>query len=434
MIERHVAGRSEQARRDCSELNASRQFCLDVFLLFLRCTKTDSIMDFNKVIDRSGTNALKFEFRERLFGTEDVIPLWVADMDFAAPDAVVEAIKRRADHPLYGYTSRDEAFYEAIVHWQRERHNWAICHDWVEYMPGVVPTLILAIKAFSDPGDKVVIQPPVYPPFFDVIKDHGRLIEENPLINTDEGYRINFEQFEEITAASNVKMFILCNPHNPVGRVWTKDELTKLGDICLKNNVLIVSDEIHADLVHHGHKHIPLMSLTEELANNSVTCMAPSKTFNIAGLNTSYIVAPNSKILKAMQKELQIYHLFTGNMFGAEALKAAYNYGKPWLDELLQYIEGNIDCVMGFIETNMPEVKVHKPDATYLMWLDFSAWGMSSVELQKFIIKEARLGLNYGPAFGKEGEGFQRLNVASSRNVLNEALNRLLEARNELKF
>jgi cystathionine beta-lyase len=355
-------------------------------------------------------------------------------MDFSAPELVIEAVKSRADHPLYGYTVRDDAFYQSIVKWQKENHNWEPSVEWIEYMPGVVPTLILAIQAFTKTGDKIVIQPPVYPPFFDVIKDHGRIIEENPLVDTSDGYQINFEHLDEITSASHVKMFILCNPHNPVGRVWSLDELKMIGDICLKNNVLIVSDEIHADLALFDHNHIPLATISEELANNSITCMAPSKTFNIAGLNTSYIICPNKKIINAMRRKLHAYHLHTGNMFGAEALKAAYNFGKPWLKELLLYIQGNVDYVLDFIKTNMPEIVVHKPEATYLLWLDFSAWGMSSVKLRHFIVEKAGLGLNDGVSFGKQGQGFQRLNVASSRIVIKQAMEQLLQARNTLNL
>jgi cystathionine beta-lyase len=390
-------------------------------------------MNFDKIIDRTGTHALKLELRERLFGTNDVIPLWVADMDFKAPQEVSAAIRKRAEHPLYGYTSRDEEFFQAIVDWQAKRHHWSVSREWVEFMPGVVPTLILAIQAFSNEGDKVIIQPPVYPPFFDVIKDHGRVIEENPLLDTDSGFRIDFEHLEEITASNDVKMLILCHPHNPVGRVWSREELTRLGDICLKNDVLIVSDEIHADLVHGDQPHIPFASISHEFAENSITCMAPSKTFNIAGLNTSYIIAANEKIRRGMQKKLKAYHLHTGNLFGAEALKAAYQYGEPWLEALLDYIRGNIEYVLDFVKSNMPEVRIHNPEATYLMWLDFSSWGMSDAQLRKFIIQKAGLGMNYGPTFGKQGQNFQRLNVASSRKIIEKAMEQLLEARNEIE-
>ena len=389
-------------------------------------------MDFDHIVDRSGSNALKLELRERLFGTHDVLPLWVADMDFPAPPGVSRAIQERAAHPLYGYTARDDAFYEAIVNWLKERHAWEVRKEWLEYMPGVVPALILAVQAFTKPGEKVVIQPPVYPPFFEVVKDHDRVLEENPLSNSPDGYQMDFAHLDEITSAPDVKMLLFCHPHNPVGRVWGAEELQKLSEICLKNNVLVVSDEIHADLTLYGHKHIPLASLGDQTAANTITLMAPSKTFNIAGLNTAYMVASNREIWKTMHQKLFAYHLHTGNMFGAEALKAAYQNGHKWLDELLNYIEGNTNFVLEFLKTHMPEVRAHTPEATYLIWLDFSAWGMKPVSLQRFIIEKAGLGLNNGPAFGRQGQGFQRLNVASPRSIIEEAMEKLLKARNQI--
>lgn len=389
-------------------------------------------MDFDQIIDRSGSHALKLELRKKLFGRDDVLPLWVADMDFPAPSAVSQAIQERAAHPLYGYTARDETFYDAIVKWLKERHQWEVEREWLEYMPGVVPALILSVQAFTEPGDKVVIQPPVYPPFFDVVKDHDRILEENPLVNTPDGYNIDFEHLDKITAAPDVKMLLFCHPHNPVGRVWTGEELLKLSEICLKNNVLVVSDEIHADLTLFGHKHIPLASLGARIAGNTITLMAPSKTFNIAGLNTAYMVAPDKDIWKAMHRKLFAWHLHTGNMFGAEALKAAYQQGHQWLDDLLAYIESNTEYVINFILEHMPEVKVHRPEATYLIWLDFSEWNMSSIQLKRFIVDEAGLGLNNGPSFGKQGVGFQRLNVASPRQVVEQAMERLLQVRNKI--
>ncbi|MGQ1889777.1 MalY/PatB family protein [Thermophagus sp. OGC60D27] len=390
-------------------------------------------MDFNQVISREGTNALKLEFRERLFGTNNVLPLWVADMDFAVCEEIGQAICKRAEHPVFGYTIRDEEFYQSIVDWVKNKHDWEISENWVEASPGVVPTLILSVLAFTEPGDKIVIQPPVYPPFFDVIKDHQRVIKENPLVNTQEGYRMDFDHLDQVTSDPDVKMLIFCNPHNPVGRVWTSEELKTAGEICLKNNVLVISDEIHADLVFSGHTHIPMASVSPELAENTITCMAPSKTFNIAGLNTAYFIASNPELLRRMRRKLQIYHLFIGNMFGAEALKVAYQYGKPWLDEVLTYLEGNIDYVKGFLNKNMPEVKVHRPEATFLMWLDFSEWGFTTAELRKFMVEKARLGLNDGPTFGIQGKGFQRLNIASPRSVIEEAMERLLNARNLIR-
>jgi cystathionine beta-lyase len=391
------------------------------------------VMDFDKVINREGTNALKLEFRERLFGTNDVLPLWVADMDFAVSDEIVKAIRKRMEHPIFGYTTRDEDFFDSIVEWVKKKHNWEISRQWVEASPGVVPTLILSVLAFTEPGDKIVIQPPVYPPFFDVVKDHKRVIKENPLLNTPEGYRMDFDHLDQVTSDPDVKMFIFCNPHNPVGRAWSREELKTAGEICLKNNVLIVSDEIHADLVLPGFSHIPMASISEEVANNTITCMSPSKTFNIAGLNTAYFITSNPRLLRMMRRKLQAYHLFIGNMFGAEALKVAYKYGEPWLEELLKYLQENINYVLAFVKNNMSEVKVHRPEATFLMWLDFAEWGFSPAQLKKFIIEKARLGLNDGPTFGAQGQGFQRLNIASPRPVIEEAMHRLLKARNLIR-
>lgn len=389
-------------------------------------------MNFDQKTDRSGTNALKFEFRTKVFGTEDVLPLWVADMDFKVPEAVSQAVGNRANHPVYGYTTRGEGFNKAITNWLEKRHRWSVHPNWIEHTPGVVPALVLAIQAFTKAGEKVIIQPPVYPPFFDVVKDHDRMVVENPLKNTTNGYQMDFEHLEKVAAGPEVKMLLFCHPHNPVGRVWSRAELQRLGDICLRHRVLIVSDEIHSDLTLNSHIHIPLASLSEELAAITITCMAPSKTFNIAGLSTAFIVAPNRELMFGMKKQIHAFHLFMGNLFGAVALEAAYNHGGPWLDGLKVYIAENVELVLSFLQREMPEVKAHRPEATYLMWLDFSAWGLSSSELRKFMIEKARLGLNDGPTFGTGGDGFQRLNVASPRRVIEEALERLRVARKEL--
>ncbi len=388
-------------------------------------------MNFDKKTDRDGTNAFKLEFRTTAFGTEDVLPLWVADMDFKVPEAVSQAVVKRATHPVYGYTTRGDSFNKAITNWLEKRHRWNVHSSWIEHTPGVVPALALAVLAFTKTGEKVIIQPPVYPPFFDVVKEHDRIVVENPLKNTTNGYQMDFEHLEKVAADPEVKMLLFCHPHNPVGRVWSKAELEKLGKICLRNHVLIVSDEIHADLTLNNHIHLPLASLSEELAAITITCMAPSKTFNIAGLSTAYIVAPNRELMVEMKKQIHAFHLFMGNLFGAVALEAAYNHGGPWLDKLKEYIAENVELVLSFLQREMPEVKAHRPEATYLMWLDFSAWGMSAPELKKFMIEKARLGLNDGPSFGTGGEGFQRLNVASPREVIEEALGRLRDARTQ---
>ncbi|HKL72246.1 MAG TPA: PatB family C-S lyase [Marinilabiliaceae bacterium] len=386
------------------------------------------MFNFDENIQRENTRALKLERRKMLFGREDVLPLWVADMDFAAPPAVQKAIKDRADHPIYGYTVRPTDFLDSIRTWQNKRYNWEIENSWIEFSPGVVPSLGMAVQAFTQPGEGVIIQPPVYPPFFGVVKDLNRKVVENSLVETDNGYEIDFDQFEEFAADPNNKLFLLCHPHNPVGRVWREDELRKMGEICVRHNVTIVSDEIHCDLVLFENKHIPLASLSEEIADITITCMAPSKTFNLAGLSTAYLVASNVELLKAMRSQIFGLHLNMGNTFGPLALEAAYNHSEDWLEALIDYLQDNVMLVDDFLKTHLPEIKMIIPEATYLLWLDFRAWGMRSVDLRKFMSENAGLGLNDGRTFGKEGEGFMRLNVASSRATIETALNQLYQA------
>jgi cystathionine beta-lyase len=387
---------------------------------------------FDQLIDRDGTRAIKLEYRLKVFGKSDVIPLWVADMDFAVPPAVHEALKMRVEHPLYGYTNRPQPFFDAITGWLKRRFSWNVDTSWVDFSPGVVPNLGLAVQAFTNPGDGVVVQPPVYPPFFGVVTDFGRKVVENPLISTPEGYVMDFDHLDKVTADPQTKLLLLCHPHNPVGRVWTEAELRQMGDICLKNNVTIVSDEIHCDLTLFGTVHRPLATISPELSNITLTLMAPSKTFNLAGFSTSYMIAENPKILNAVKAHVYGYHLHMGNTFGPIALEAAYNHSEWWLEDLKTYLEGNVLFVLDFLNTYMPEVKARKLEATYLLWMDFSAWKLEPAELRKFIIQKAKLGLNDGPTFGTGGIGFQRMNLASPRSVIQTAMERLYEARKGL--
>lgn len=404
--------------------------------LFLYCPLTvyNNVMShfFDEVLNREGYRAIKLEFRKRVFGINDVIPLWVADMDFAAPPAVQEALKNRVNHPIYGYTNRPQPFFDAITGWLKSRFSWHIDASCVEFSPGVVPNLGLAVQAFTNPGDGVIIQPPVYPPFFGVVGDFGRQVIENPLINGPDGYTIDFDHLEKVTADARTKLLLLCHPHNPVGRVWKESELQKMGDICLKNNVIIVSDEIHCDLTLFGHVHRPLATISPELSQITLTCMAPSKTFNLAGFSTSYMISENPKLLQSVRSLIQAYHLHMGNTFGPVALEAAYNHSGKWLEELILYLEGNVLLVLDFLETHMPEIKARKPEATYLLWMDFSEWQMKPADLKQFIIQKARLGINDGPTFGSQGRGFQRMNLASPRSVIEQALEQLYEARKGL--
>ncbi|MBS2212241.1 PatB family C-S lyase [Carboxylicivirga mesophila] len=385
--------------------------------------------DFDKLIERSGTNAYKLDLRQRYFGTDDVIPLWVADMDFAAPEAVQQAIQERAKHEIYGYTIRKEEFTGAIVDWCQYKHNWVIKNDWIEYSPGVVPALVFSVLAFSEIGDGVIINTPVYPPFYSVVADNKRKILANGLVNVDGKYEIDFELLEKQASLSDTKIFILCSPHNPVGRVWTKEELLRVHEICSKHNVLVLADEIHADLTLFGHEHTPFASLNEEAAMNCISFMAPSKTFNIAGFSTSYVITANPKLLKAYRDTQNRLQLHMGHLFSGVALCSAYNHGRDWLEALKAYLERNILFVEDFLKEKLPEISFYRPEATYLIWMSFKAWNKSQKEIKDFLVKEAKVGLNDGVSFGKDGEGFMRMNIASPRSVLEQALNQIYEAR-----
>lgn len=388
---------------------------------------------FDRIIDRSGTRAIKLESRERLFGDPDVIPLWVADMDFAAPPAVVKAIKDRTEHPIFGYTTRGQAFLDAISSWLKRRYEWDVDQSWIEFSPGVVPNLGLAVQALTKQGEGVIIQPPVYPPFFGVVRDFDRKVVENPLVNAEEGYKVDFDHFEKLCADLSNTLFILCHPHNPVGRVWTPEELRRMGEICIKHGVAIVSDEIHCDLTLFGNRHRPMATISPEIADITVTCMAPSKTFNLAGFSTSYMIASNKELLNKCREQVMAYHLHMGNVFGSIALEAAYNESEDWLENLKKYLEGNINLVIETVEKEMPEVKVRRPEATYLLWMDFSAWNLKQSDLKTLLYGKARVGLNDGISFGKEGRGFMRMNVASPRSIIEKAMQNIVEVRsNEL--
>lgn len=382
--------------------------------------------NFDEIIDRTNTNSLKYDARKIFFGTADVLPLWVADMDFKTPDFIINALKKRLDHEVLGYTFRDEAYNEAIASWLETRHDWKIEKEWISFSPGVVAGLTLAVESFSNPGDEVIVQPPVYFPFYDSVKGTGRKMIENPLLLKNGRYYFDFEDLKQKITPST-KMLLLSNPHNPGGMVWTKEELTELATICLENNVLIVSDEIHADLVYNGHKHIPLPTLSEEIANNCVVCMAASKTFNIAGLTTSYVVIPNKKHFVRYERSLKVPHLHMGNIFGSIALETAYREGAEWVDEMVEYLNENYLFLESYLKENLPMVVPMKPEATYLIWLDFSAFELSDKALNKMLVQEG-VGLNRGLQFGRQGSGFMRINIGCPRSTLEEALERIKKA------
>jgi cystathionine beta-lyase len=396
--------------------------------------------DFDKEISRHGTHAVKWgliqegedlshwEHTDRFFGEDRILPMWIADMDFVSPAPVVEALIARAQHGIYGYTTPTASFYNAVVGWMKRRHGWGIAPEWICVTPGVVPALHMLVRTFVPPGDKVLIQPPVYHPFFHAIKNNDADLVANPLVYENGRYRMDFDDLEEKTRDPKVKMAILCSPHNPVGRVWTRDELARFGEICIRNNVLVVSDEIHGDLVYKGYVFTPFACLGEEYARNAIVCTAPSKTFNLAGLRTSNIIIPDDQLRARFQKTLRSNGLSGVDAFGVAALEAAYNHGEEWLDQVLDYIEGNLHFLEDYVSQHIPRIGVVRPEGTYLVWLDCRGLGLGKWELKRWMLNQARVFLDQGFIFGPEGEGFERMNIACPRSILVEALERIKNA------
>ena len=388
--------------------------------------------NFDEIIPRNGTRSVKFGLRKEKFGRTDLLPMWVADMDFRTPGFITDAVKKRAAHEIYGYTYRPKEYYESIIHWIKNLHSWDIENEWIAFCPGVVPALNLSIMTYTNPGDKVIVQPPVYFPFFSVVKNNNRKLVNNQLLYKNGKYTIDFRNLEK-EAIAGAKLILLSNPHNPVGKAWTEEELEKLARICINHNILIISDEIHSDLILPGNKHIPTAGISETIANHVVTCMAPSKSFNIAGLATSSVIIPNPAIREKFNKTMERLHIGGGNIFGMEASSAAYSNGVEWIDKMLEYVNNNMNLVYDYCLAKIPLIKPVKAEATYLVWLDCSNLRMDDISLRKFMIEKARLGLNDGPAFGPGGNGFQRMNVACPRSVVHEALKRLEKAVKILK-
>lgn len=379
--------------------------------------------NFDEIIPRENTYCLKYDDRLNRFGRTDVLPLWVADMDFRICNKITDRFKEIVDHGIYGYHLRTTDYYEAVIKWLQSQFQLK-CHSReIFFTPGVVPAISYLIQAFTSEGDGIVIQSPVYYPFFSLVKQNNRKLLINQLVEKDRNYTIDFDDFEE--KIKQARMFILCSPHNPVGRVWTMDELKKMAEICLKYNVLIVSDEIHADLVRTGYQHIPIASLNKDISQITVTCHSPSKTFNLAGLSVGYVVIKNIKLIDAFKKYFSNLHVEALNTFAYEGLRVAYNTCIDWKTEMWQYVENNYQFLLDFITKNIPEVKVTPLQATYLVWLDFRLLQLNDIKLKKLIIEKAGLGLNDGPTFGPGGSGFQRINLACPRAILNEALSRL---------
>lgn len=382
---------------------------------------------FDEVIDRRNSRCRKWDNVEEVFGTHDILPLWIADMDFAAPPGVVDAINRAARHRIYGYHTRPQSFYQAAVDWVGRRHGWQVKLEWVINAPGVVPSIIAAILALTDPGDEVIIQPPVYPPFFSCVTKNGRQLVENPLRCADGRYEMDFDDLER-KISSKTRMLILCSPHNPVGRVWTQAELTRLNEICLQHDIMVLADEIHSDLVFKGHKHIPVAALHDDAQRNTVTCISPSKTFNIAGFYTSYVIIADQSKRKKFLRVLEALEISQGNSFGVIAAEAAYRTGEGWLEDLLPYLEANADFMADYIAENIPGISMSKPEGTYLGWLDCRGLTIDSRDLKEFFVRKAKVGLNDGRTFGVQGEGFVRLNFGCPRSTLAEGLERIRQA------
>lgn len=381
--------------------------------------------DFDQIIDRRGTNSVKYDFMAEHGMPEHVLPLWVADMDFAAPTEVVESLTEAARHGIFGYSEAGDSYFQAVHDWMLTSHKWQVEKEWLVKSPGIVFAIATAVKAYTQAGDGVMIQNPVYHPFSHVVHANGRTLVDNTLIQENGRYRMDYDRMEQQIEESNVKLFVLCNPHNPVGRVWTREELQRLGEICVRHGVIIVSDEIHHDFIFPGHEHVVLAGMGEQFAQMTVTCTAPSKTFNIAGLQISNIFIPNPRMREAFQKELEKTGGGEINRMGLVAGESAYRYGRQWLEELMVYLKGNLDFVRDFLKERLPEIKLVEPEGTYLLWLDFGGLRLEGDALEDWLVHKAGLWLNDGRMFGTGGAGFGRLNMGCPRGILEQALGRM---------
>ncbi|MHB9940354.1 cystathionine beta-lyase [Clostridium sporogenes] len=386
--------------------------------------------DFDEIIDRSNNRAAKYDERMKKFGTNEVIPLWIADMDFRIAQPIIDACKRKAKEGLWGYTSRPDSYFKSVQEWEKRRNKWDVDLSLMSWSLGVVPALSAIVKVFSHTDDKILIQTPVYSEFYDVTEAWGRVVVENQLIEKNEKWHIDFEDFEK--KAKECKIFLLCNPHNPLGIVWEPEELKRMAEICIANDVLLVSDEIHSDLIFHGKKHTPTATLSKEIAKKIVTCVSATKTFNLAGLQASTTIFPNEQMKQKFDNFWMNMDIQRNNAFSSVAMEAAYNEGEEWLTQLLAYISENFDFIKKYFDENIPKIRPNVPDATYLVWLDCRELGMSNEELRDFMIHKAGLGLNEGCSFGRSLSGYMRLNAACPRSVLEQALKQLKEAMDKL--
>lgn len=377
--------------------------------------------NFDEIIPRRGSNSYKWDSAAQ----EDVLPMWVADMDFRTAPPIMDALERRVQHGIFGYTKVPDAYFQAVINWFDKRHNTLFKKEWILFTTGVVPALSAVIKALTVPGDKVIVQEPVYNCFFSSIRNNQCEMVSNNLIYKEGAYSIDFDDLEEKTADPKAKLLLLCSPHNPAGRVWTRDELLKIGQICLRNNVIVVSDEIHCDLVYPGHTHIPYASLGEDFLHHSVTCTAPSKTFNLAGIQVANIIAADEEMRKKIDKALNINEVCEINAFAVEALIAAYKEGEEWLEALKVYLWDNYICLCDFFAQYLPQLKITPLEATYLVWVDCKTLGLSSADISKILLDKEKLWVNEGPMYGIAGEGFIRLNIACPREILLKGLEKI---------
>lgn len=384
--------------------------------------------NFDEIINRKNTNSIKYDGAVKFKKSEDLLPLWIADMDFRSPGPVIQALTEVSRSGLYGYSLIDQNYFNTLEHWYNKNYEWELKKEWLLVTPGIIFAVAMAIRSLTQEGEAVLIQRPVYYPFTTVIVRNNRKLVNNSLILKDNRYVIDYEDFEDKIIENDVKLFIFCNPHNPVGRVWTKEEIVKLADICLKHNVKIISDEIHSDFVFDGHKHIVLSNLSKDYEDITITCTAPTKTFNLAGLQISNIWISNLQIRKGIRKEIVKTGYDWPSLTGIVACQAAYENGETWLIELKAYLQRNLTYIKEYITRYLPEIKLIEPEGTYLVWLDFRDFGLSDDEVENLIVNKAKLWLDNGVMFGEEGSGFQRINIACPRAVLEEALNRIRDA------
>ena len=386
--------------------------------------------NFDEIIDRSNTNSIKYDFAGRRGKPDDILPMWVADMDFRTPACVIEALVDSSNHGIFGYSESGHDYFETLQAWFYSYFGWEVRPEWLIKTPGVVHAICSAIRALTIKGDSVIVQQPVYYPFSESILGNSRKLVVNQLVYSENKYSIDFEDFETKIIENAVKMFILCSPHNPVGRIWTKSELIRLGDICYKHGVVVISDEIHADFIYPGSKHFVFANLKPEFSDITVTCTAPSKTFNLAGLQISNIFVSNRSIRQKIKREINSSGYSQLNIMGINACKAAYDNGHEWLEALNIYLNENLNVLRDFTRQNLPQIKLVEPEGTYLIWLDFKSLGLSDAKLDNLIVHKARLWLDAGTMFGKGGEGFQRINIACPKSILEKALLQLEQAIN----